>query len=102
MHHPGFIQVIEAHGRDWWVVDDVRVVGVHLGGVDDDRMQALEAAWDQARELSDNGCCATYSIAARSLAVTPRASLLGEPGDVPGADPGVVCRRGGWFDRDED
>lgn len=101
MPDPGFIQVIEAHGGDWWVVDDIRVVGVHLGGSEDDRMRALEAAWDQARKLSDNGCCATYSIGT-ILRCHAANLLLGEPGEEPGVDPGVVCRRGGWFDGDDE
>lgn len=101
VRHPGFIQVLEAHCGDFWVVDDVRVVGVHLSGPETDRDAALNAAWDQAHELSDNGCCATYF-----KGTIPRCFasnyLLGEPGEEDGVDPGVMCERAGWFDEDDD
>ena len=101
MRHPGFIQVMPAHTGDWWVIDDLRVVGVHLCDGEGGRDAAHEAACQQASEISENGCFASYYFGWMPRCAASEL-LLGEPGEHQGADPGIVCMRGGWFDEDED
>jgi len=99
MRHPGFIQIMETHDGDWWVVDDIRVIGVHLEGPGDAPGTALARAQAQAEAASDNGRFALYR-----RGTVPRchaSNLLHGYAEEPGADPAVVCWRGGWFDEDE-
>src|SRR5680860_424532 len=54
------IEVLESPQHDWWVVQDGRVIAVHLESADG-TLDAMDAAMRQARQLSPSGGFVAYT-----------------------------------------
>lgn len=75
-----YVEVIETPQRDWWVVADGRVVGLHLRT--DECPEPFEPALEHGRELSQ-----PYGVVVLSLGTTWRSEAFDHLEDLS-------CRRG--------
>ena len=76
-----FVECIETPQRDWWVVEEGRVVAIYLSESEDCDMDAFSAAQDHANELSGK-----YGYSTLTLGTTWRSGAFDHLEDLS-------CRR---------
>ena len=79
-----FVEVIETPQRDWWVVADGRLVGLHLKTAD--CPEPLKQARDQAEELAK-----PYGFGILGIGTTWRSQVFDHVDDLS-CRRGVCCR----------